>query len=405
MKKCRQLHIVYLSTLLAILVGCSPKITSTPNKNEKKEETLPTAAKPVKRFTEANISLLIPFKLDQINLKTANKAQVERADMAIDFYQGVLLGLDSAAATGLNYKVHVYDTKDEHSKLAEIVKKEAVKTSNLIIGPVFPEGVKYMTNFSIANDLPLVSPLAASKPSDFDNPKLISIVNNIDQHGARIADYIADHYQSNNSIVVLINPKKTADEQFAAPIRQRFRLKHSNFIVQEFTSAYAFETRMIKDKKYAVVICSADVPFVTPSVDKLFKLKKLANGGYAINLFGHPNWAKQNYNVNQLQELHTILSTSYRIDYKQQSVINFIKKYRAKYHFEPSEFSFKGFDIGYYFAKLLAKHGPVYLNYLTKEKYQGLHNSFDFAYDPKYGYINQDLMLIQYKNLTLSLVD
>lgn len=394
-----------LIAIISIIAGCSPKIVNTPAKTEKKAEVIKEEEVKAKRFTEANVSLLIPFKLDQINLQTASKTQVERADMAIDFYQGVLMGLDSAAASGLNFKVNVFDTKDENGRIAELLKKETLKNSHLIIGPVFPDGVKFITNFAIANNLTLVSPLAASKPSDFHNPRLISIVNNIDQHGMKIADYIADHYQPANSIVVLINPRKTADEQFAAPIRQRFKAKYSNFIVQEFTSAYAFETRMIKDKKYAVVICSSDAPFVTPSLDKLYKLKRLPTGGFNINVFGHPNWAKQNYNINQLQELNAILSTSYRVDYKQASVISFVKKYRAKYNFEPSEFSFKGFDIGYYFARLLAKHGPNYSEYLTKEKYKGLHNSFDFAFDPKYGYLNTDLMLIQYRNLTLNLID
>ena len=58
---------------------------------------------------------------------------------------------------------------------------------------------------------------------------------------------------------MLINPRKTADEQFAAPIRARFQQQYPNFIVQEFTSAYAFETRMIKGKRYAVIVCSAEM--------------------------------------------------------------------------------------------------------------------------------------------------
>ena len=121
---------------------------------------------------------------------------------------------------------------------------------------------------------------------------------------------------------VLINPKKTADEQFAAPIKQRIKEKYPSYIIQEFTTTYAFETRMIKGKKYAVIICSADMGFVNPSIDKIFKLKNLKTGGYDLNLFGHPNWAKQNYNVAQLQNLNTIISTSYVIDYKSSSVIN-----------------------------------------------------------------------------------
>lgn len=396
---------IKLIVLLACLVAaCSPKVNNTVKKPTVEPKT-PKVEKPVKRFTQADIALLIPFKLNEINLKTASKVQLDRANMAIDFYQGVKLGIDSATALGLNFKLNVFDSRDDNSQLANLLKKGSLKTSNLIIGPVFPDGLKYMSSYAMTNDLAMVSPLAASKPSEFNNPKLISIVNNIDQHAEKIADYIAEHYQANNSIVVLINPRKTADEQFAAPLRNRFKQQYPNYIVQEFTSAYAFETRMIKGKKYAVVISSSELSFVAPSIDKLSKLKNLKTGGYEINLFGHPNWAKQNYNVEQLQNLNTIISSSYRIDYKSAATINFIKRYRAEFDFEPSEYSFKGFDIGFYFGKLLAKHGENYLDYLTKEKYKGLHNNFEFEYSPQYGYVNKDLMLLQFKNLTLNLVD
>jgi ABC-type branched-subunit amino acid transport system substrate-binding protein len=403
------LRIFFLFIVYSILLACSPKVIKTPVvppvKTTPKPEVKQAEVKPVVKFTEANISVLIPFKLNQINLETATKVQLERADMAIDFYQGVKMGIDSAASFGLNFKVNVYDSRDDNDQLLAITKKEALKNSNLIIGPVFPEGVKYLTDFAIGNDIAIVSPLAASKPSDFKNPKLISIVNNIDQHGEKIAAYIGSKFQPSTSIVVLINTKRTEDEEFASAIREFLKLKHPTLVVQEFSSAAVFETRMVRGKKYAVVVCSSETNFVTPTIDKIAKIAKLRASDYKFNLFGHPNWAKQNYNTEQLQDLSTIVSTSYLVNYKDANVINFVKKYRANFNFEPSEYSIKGFDIGFYFGKLIAKHGKNYLDYIEKEKYKGLHNSFNFNYDPLYGYYNIDLMLLQYKNLTLSVIN
>ncbi len=162
---------------------------------------------------------------------------------------------------------------------------------------------------------------------------------------------------------------------------------------------------MIKGKKYALIVCSSETGFVIPTIDKLAKLAKLKAQDYQLHLFGHPNWIKQNYNVSQLQTLHAILSTSYFVNYKDANVISFVKKYRASFNFEPSEYSIKGFDIGFYFGKLLAKHGKNYLDFITKDKYKGLHNSFNFGYNPLYGYYNKDLMLVQYKNLNLNLIN
>ncbi len=391
-----------LLSLLAFIVvfaACSPKIT----KPVATAPAKPVEQKPVAKFTQGNISVFIPFQLNQFNLKTVTKAQIGKADMALDFYQGLMLGIDSAANEGLNFKVNVFDSRDDNSQLAALTKREAVKSSNLMIGPIFPDGVKYMSQFSEANKMPMVSPLAASKPTEFNNPYLISVVNNIEQHGVRLADYIAKQYKADQSIVVLINTKKSSDEQFAAPIRKQFAQKHPSFVVQEFTSTFIFETKMVKGKKYAVILCSDDAPFVSPSLTKLYRLKNVA--GYPIQLFGHPNWAKQTYSIDQLQNLQTVLSSSYYIDYKSKPVVDFIKAYRAKYEFEPTEYAFKGFDTGYYFGKLMAKHGLSYLDFLVKENYKGLHNDFDFGYDAEYGFYNKHLMLLQYKNTSLSQID
>lgn len=399
---------VYFLVVCSIFLACSPKLRKVavpPVKTIPKENKPKVEEKPVSKFTEAGISVLIPFNLNRLNLATATKAQVERADMAIDFYQGVTMGIDSAASFGLDFKVNVYDTRDDNSQLNLLTAKEGLKNSNLIIGPVFPEGVKYLSNFVISNDIPIVSPLAASKPSEFNNPKLISIVNNINQHGEKIAGYIGSKFQPSTGIVVLINSKKTEDEEFAAPIREFLKQKYPNLIVQEFTSAYAFETRMIKGKKYAIVVCSADMGFVTPTIDKLYKLAKLKASDYELNLFGHPNWIKQNYRTEQLQGLNAIISTSYFVNYKEANVVNFIKKYRTTFNYDASEYAIKGFDIGFYFGKLIAKHGKNYMDFITKDKYKGLHNSFSFAFDPLYGFYNKELMLLQYRNLNLNLIN
>ena len=396
----------FLVLFTLVLGACSPKIrTPKPEAAKPVEKEKPVEKKSVRKFAQgASVSLLVPFKLDELNLKTATKADVEKYAMPIDFYQGFKLGLDSAAASGLNFKLNVFDTQDDNAHISSLYKNERFKQSNLIVGPVFPEGLKFISNYSKENNVAVVSPLAASHPADFNNPNLISIVNNIDLHGKKIAAYIAKNFNPANTIVVLINPKKTEDEQFAAPIRNYFQT-NAKFVVQEYASAYSFETKMIKGKQYAVVVTSSDRAFVLPTIEKLHKLKNLPAGGYNIALFGHPTWVKQNYPTDKLQDLNTIISSSYKIDYKNSAVTSFIKKYRYKYGFEPGEYAFKGFDIGYYFGKLMVTYGEDYKDYIVKDRYKGLHNNFSFIHDEKLGYINTSLMLLKFKNFTLSVVE
>jgi hypothetical protein len=386
------------------LSACSPKVTTTsakktePVKIEEKK-----AEKPAAKFSQANIALLIPFRLNEINLKTATKADVEKSAMAIDFYQGFKIGVDSAAAMGLNFKLNVYDTRDNNTQVAGLIQNGGLSAANLIIGPVFPQGLKYIRNYSVEKHIPVINPLAATHPDEFNNPNLISIANNIDLHIDKLGDFITKSYNTENTVVVLINPGSPEDETMGKPIRTYFSTAKKQFLFQEYASVFNMELKLIKNKKYVVIVCSPDRNFVIPTLDKLVKLKNAAL--LDLDLFGHPDWIKQNYNTDKLQTLRAAVTSSYKVDYTSTTVNEFIRKYRSSFHFEPGEYAFKGFDIGFYFAALLAQHGPDYLQYLTKEKYKGLHNSFSFIRDEKLGYINTSLMLLRYENFALNIVE
>lgn len=398
----------YLSVLAfgLMLAACSPKIQ--PKSTPAPTKAAPEKAKPVevpetKKFTEATISLLLPFKLNQINPKSPTKAEVEKAALAIDFYQGFMLGIDSAASAGFNFKINVFDTRDYNAQIETVIKTANLAQSNLLVGPVFPDGIKYISKYAVEHKLPLVSPLAASLPQEFNNPNLVSIVNNIDLHVKKIGDHISRSFNSENYVVALINPKGADDEVFAAPLRQYFSTyKNRKFAFQEYASVFSMETKLMKGKKYIVLLSSSNKPFVTATVDKLLKMQR---AGLSVSLYGHPNWVKQTYPAEKLQALNTIVSSSYKVDYRRPAVINFVKKYRDQHQFEPSEYAFKGYDIGLYFGGLIANYGPDFLSQITKHKYRGLHNSFSFVHDNQLGYINTSLMLLQYRNFALNTIE
>jgi len=392
--------IIFMS---CFLLACSPKVTThkTPKKEEAAKEE--AAVKTEKKFTEANIALLVPFNLNLASIRSGSKAEMEKSVMAIDFYQGFKMGIDSAAAAGLNFRLKVLDTRDNNDQILSLIKSGQLSGSDLIVGPVFPEGIKFITNYSVANSVPVVSPLAATHPDEFLNPNLISMVNNIDLHAEKIGNFITKEFDPAKTIVALISTRKSADETLAIPVRSYFKKdKGAKFTFQEYSSVYALETARDPAKQYIVIMSSSDRQFVVATIDKLVKMK---NSGMQIDLFGHPNWPKQNYSTEKLQLLHTRVTTSYWVDYKNPAVISFVRKYRNLNHFEPGEYAFKGFDAGFYFGKVMAEHGTNYLRYLPAEKYKGLQNSYLFKKDDQLGYINTSLFLLEYKNYALNPVE
>ncbi len=399
----RLIIVLFLSILLA---SCSPKTAAKkPEDKPGSVKDKPKAAEPVKAVDAHSIALLLPFQLDKINPKTAFKKEISKAGMAIDFYQGFKLALDSLSLEGYNFKLQVYDTQDQETRVVNLARANSVISNDLIVGPIFPDEIKAFGEFSELKSKLQVSPLAATIPSEFNNPDLVTVTGTIDQHGWKIAGFIDKNYKPAEVNIILINTKKPEDEKLAAPLRKYLKeLSANKLTVVELANAASLETHLKPSKTNLVIITSSEKDFIVPIIDKLYKLSQQNTD---IEVFGHPNWVKAQYlNSEKMQALNTHITSSYFVNYKAANVQQFIKRYRNQYGLEPSDFSFKGFDNGYYFGKLLARYGTDYATHLTDEKtYNGLHASFRFSRDDKAGFKNTGLMMLQYREFELQIIE
>lgn len=389
--------------LLAIISGCSRKVVVTQPGDVKVPPVgrKPEEVRPVKKDIDHSIALLLPFGLNKINLKTAGSKEISQADLAVDFYLGFKLALDSLSNTGHNYKLQVLDTQDQEARVVNLATAASVKENDLIVGPVFPDAISTFSEFFEKDPSKLiVSPLAASMPAQFKNPNLVTINNSVDQHGWKLADFINRNYKPELVNILLVNTRKSDDEKFSAPVRKFItELSKGKFKIIERPNAIGLQTYMSITKNNLVILASSERTFLIPIIDKLHQL---LSENYKIELFGHPNWIKATFlDGSKMQALKTKFSSSYFIDYKSNNVRHFVARYRDEYGLEPSEFSFKGFDTGYYLGGLLRKYGRDYASHLTTETYNGLHNDFRFSRDPVTGFSNAELMMLVYQSLEL----
>ena len=391
--------------LVFFLAGCSKKTVPVATVPQKPEKEKPGKPEPVKKEIKAthSIALLLPFYLNTINPQTAERKDINKAVLAIDYYQGFKLALDSLSARGDNFKLSVWDSREQEVQLINLARAKSVQVNDLIVGPLFPESIKTFNEFYTPENKLQVSPLAASTPNQNTNPGLVTINSTIDQHGWKIADYINRNYKPSAVNLVLINTRKSDDEKFAAPIRKYLKsLSKNGFVINERPNSISLETALSSTKTNLIILTSDEKAFVLPTVDRLYKLSQ---AGMKIDLFGHPNWIKAQFlDVEKMQALNTKITASYFIDYKSAQVKSFTTRYRREYGLDPSEFAFQGFDTGYYFGKLLSDYGDEYASHITIEEYQGLHNKFHFKKDEKSGFTNTEVMMLKYSGFELQLI-
>jgi hypothetical protein len=393
--------------------ACSPKIIAP----TKPPIAPPVATKPVQKPTEEKeeialkkyeiakpqmvISLVLPFGLDKINIATAMLPQMANANLALDYYQGFKMALDSAAVLyGGNFKLQVYDCNDDAKKINDLLLKQDIKNSDLIVGPVFPNSIKAFTNFSKNLKIPLLSPLAPANPNIFNNPYLITINNTLNQHAYVAVAFIKNSLKPKK--VLLIRSGQANEFKYANPFKKG---------IDSLAKGLAFAEMGIKSIGYqnisqylnptglnVIVLPATDETFLEAVFKELNKL----TATFKIAVVGHPNWEKATFlNIETLQKLNTYITASYNIDYKNLEVNTFIKNFRKHNNQEPTEYAFKGFDTGFYFANLMLKQGKNYFLLLDKSPYTGLHNQFNFIKNNQFGYFNAHIMVLKYQNFEL----
>src|ERR1700743_645888 len=120
--------------LALFAAACSPKVRPVTGQ-PKKEAEKPAAknpqnnVKPVPKVS--SIALLLPFGLDHLKPASPYSAStLKEADIALDYYRGFKLALDSLSGQGYNFKLQVFDSKGQKEQAARLAINSGVRSSD-----------------------------------------------------------------------------------------------------------------------------------------------------------------------------------------------------------------------------------------------------------------------------------
>ncbi|NCD70921.1 ABC transporter substrate-binding protein [Mucilaginibacter sp. R11] len=398
--------------------ACSPKTQPIVNKPQPsvtppaaKPAEKPVATTPVKAAKPApqkvsGIAMLLPFNLDNLNQGGKySKADLQKANMAVEYYQGFKLALDSLTSNGYNYRLQLLDSKDQPAEARNLSLNPKLYNNDLIVGPIFPDGIKAFnsTNTGITKK-PVLSPLSPASPSGFHSPLLITAIPPLDYHAKRAAQYVYERLKAKK--VFVLKSGFSVDNNYLTPFKQQLdslSKQHVKLIPLTVVRGdlKPLLPQLSKTEDNVFVLPSTNQAFLQVTLRALDTLAK----AYPVVLIGHPSWEKLTFlRADALQRLKTVITSSDHVNYKSGSMIGFIKAYRKAYHLEPSEFSIKGFDEGFYFGELLAQSETGTLKPETLD-FEGLHNKFHFVKKPTTGWVNTHVYILKYTNFELKAIE
>jgi LysM repeat protein len=397
-------------------------------KKEEPKKTTVTVVEPVKPFSEdLQVALLLPLFVEEIEMGAAidsanassggsqhgldDNQLYQISANNVDFYQGVLLALDSLKKAGLSVKVHTYDIGKSSDKIPGILAKPEMAKMDLIIGPLNrnnPATIEKVSQFALKHQIKMVLPVYSFSEILKENPTVFQ-VNPSDAVGVDImVKYIATMQNKN---IVLLN------STVEIPMYSLFKSKLNQYCPKKFR-VFNFSANTIaqipnylsRDTDNIIVIPSEE------DVDVKYALSQFvvyATKGYNISTYGSS--FKTSVKILDKEFLFNLYNLEYHYytpffsDYSNPSIQNFLYAYKSifntlpYYHTKennPKEgynFAFLGFDITWYFLNNLGRYGKDVDLGLHPANFKALHTTFDFERTrPGSGFINKGVNILKY---------
>ena len=384
--------------------------TAEEKPKEVKKDTIVPSIYKSKIKSEYNIAFFLPFHADEANaididkLLSGEEQLSNKSNVALSFFEGAMIAIDSLKKQKLNAKIYVYDIDDKDSaNVVNLLKKPELTKMDLMIGPLYGSGFIPVSKFAKENNIPIVSPFIQINKILFNNPFVCKVIPSTTLQVEQMAHYVVDSFGKQN--IILVDNSNTRESSFfnafknTANTRLQAAGLSANDSVKLAKGLGGVEAMLSSTKTNVVVLPSTNQPYVTEFIRGL----RGKRDKFKIVLFGLQNWTSyDNLDFEYLNDLSLHIAANTFIDYSNPATVSFINKYRTTYKTEPEMYVYQGFDIAYYFISELQKNGTGFLKTISEHKFHGIETDYDFKQFPSdSGFENKFVHILKYKDYKL----
>jgi LysM repeat protein len=363
------------------------------------------------------IALLLPFYLDENQEMPVNPLEKKkiypRSTFAVEFYQGVLVALDSISTEKVKFELLIFDTKGQDSSATDkILMKSEMKTVDLIIGPLYPSNFEKVARFALKHNIPVVSPVKQSNKVLLGNDNIFKVVSSRTSSINQIVRLVTDSFSRDHLLAI-----QYQNNQESALVDTYIKEYNAAILRKNDTSRYSPVKKVVVSKSDDILLHlksnSNNVIFLPTTnstfITNLFTalITRLNSKEYSdciVTLIGLEEWMQfENIDIEYFQRLNVHLAVNQFVDYEDESTKMVIKKYHEKTETYPTNNSFLGFDIASYFGSNFIKSGSVFSSETNANKRISTQFNF-FKTGVESGYENTYTRMIKFENYQLKIV-
>ena len=364
-------------------------------------------------------SKLIPEDIEQIKaaiilpLMLGDSITSEQMKM-VEFYEGVLLALDSLKKQGVSVDLHIYDSGNKLTSIAPILNKPEMRGMNLIIGPVHDTHIKEAAAFTDTTGIRLVVPFARQIDEVFTNPYIYQVNTPQSYFYSEVYDHFFMQFPHPN--VIFFESPEEEDDELIGGFKRELSYRDVPYTVLPADTATNKDSIMahLDIDRENILMMTSEKSGSLNNMIPVFQLlvRDTASTKFDTHLFGYPQY--QVYTNNHLAsfyEIDTYFYSSFYTNNLLPEAKAFHQKYRRTYSKEIvnryPKYAILGFDIAYYFLKAMHLYGTDIDSRLHEMKYVPLQTGFKFERVNNWGgFINRKVFFVHFsKDYELQTID
>lgn len=347
-----------------------------------------------------NVAVLLPFMFS--GLEDVNR--ISRNKFVLDLYEGILTAADTLNSAKVVVNVFPYDTKRNIYTTDSILQKDELRNMDLIVGPLFPDPSKLVSDFCFEQKINMINPVSTNDKVINDNPYSFLFKPSNQTIASSMANYTISNVENKNTYIFFDETEKdslTAYTYKSIIESKDFEVIHCSKVnaekigevhallteiyevaltQEEADSLLLIDEVLVKERKIKLKDEEEDSIFyyqeffsIAPdSIGHIFvsSSKPLHASSFISSVEIRPdtvplltNGPWMNYDmltIDQLQRLEVKFAYPDYINFEKESVKSFRKTIRIKYKKEPSLNNYIGYDLLYYVGEMMRTNGHYF---------------------------------------------
>lgn len=294
----------------------------------------------------------------------------------LEFYNGVMMAIDSLNQDGAKVEISIYDTKQSNQTLSELFKKPELSDVRLIIAAITNTAeLKIFADEALSKSIPLISATYPNYVGVSQNPYFILLNSSFPAHLAGLYRHMQQYYSSNT--IIAVTKKGRTEDYIRKYITGINKIGGSVPLKIKWIN---LDNADVSSLKHSLDSTKNNVVFVASPLESfgLNIVKMLSsNESYQTTAIGMPTWdAMKELDQPECKNVDIVFSTPFLYYSQNQSLSSEVnKRYKEKYYSRPSDMVFKGYEVTYHFTRLLQKYKDSLVSNLNDKDFT-LFNQF-----------------------------